>query len=77
LNLVPLEWPRINRVAQHKAEGGLSYADCFVLALELDVKASIVTGGPEIVKAAEVNEVNTFMIYSLGFILRHNSSHTV
>jgi len=57
LSLVPAEWRRIKRAAQYKAKGGLSYADCFVLALALDEEASIVTGDPEIIKAAEENEV--------------------
>ena len=57
LSLVPAEWRRIKGAAQYKAKGVLSYADCFVLALGLDEEASIVTGDPEIIKAAEENQL--------------------
>jgi len=62
LNLVSAEWQRIKQAAQYKTKGGLSYADCFVLALAFDEKASIVTGDPEIIKAAEEKELTVIEI---------------
>ncbi len=54
-SLVPVEatWPRIKAAAAVKAGGGLSYADCFILALAEEEKAPLVTGDPEIISRAK------------------------
>ena len=62
LSLATADWQRIKKAAEYKAEGGLSYADCFVPALAFDEEAAIVTGDPEIIKAAEVNELAVIAI---------------
>jgi predicted nucleic acid-binding protein len=41
---------RIHEAAKVKAEGGLSYADAFVVALAEEKEARIVTGDPEILQ---------------------------
>ncbi len=55
--IIPVEatWPRIKAAAALKAEGGLSYADCFVLALAKEEMAPVVTGDPEIIRRARSN----------------------
>ncbi len=53
LGLVEADWPMIKQAAKYKARGGLSYADCFVLALAAEKDAAIATGDPEILQAAE------------------------
>lgn len=50
--LIETTWPRIKAAAFFKAEGGLSYADCFVLALADESKGPVVTGDPEIILQA-------------------------
>jgi len=54
-NLEPAEadWPRVRAAAEIKADGGLSYADCFALALASEAGAPLLTADPEIVRAAE------------------------
>lgn len=52
LTVVDLPWERVRRAAEIKSEGGLSYADSFVLALAAEVQGPIVTGDPEIRTAA-------------------------
>jgi len=46
-------WQSVKRAARIKANGGLSYADAFVLGLSLELEALAVTGDPEIRAAAE------------------------
>lgn len=48
VTVVGLAWERVKRAAEIKSEGGLSYADSFVLALAAEVQGPIVTGDPEI-----------------------------
>ncbi len=62
LALVTADWERIRRAAEYKAKGGLSYTDCFVLALALEENASIVTGDPEIIRAAGNRELKIIAI---------------
>lgn len=45
-------WQRIKEAAAIKAQGGLSYADAFVLGLAQEMQAAVVTGDPEIRSAA-------------------------
>ncbi|MDH7578281.1 MAG: type II toxin-antitoxin system VapC family toxin [Bacillota bacterium] len=46
-------WQRIKGAAAIKAQGGLSYADAFVLGLAQEMQAAVVTGDPEIRSAAQ------------------------
>lgn len=52
LTLAEVTWPRAREAARIKAEGGLSYADAFVLGLARELGAPVVTGDPEIRDAA-------------------------
>jgi ribonuclease VapC len=47
VEVVPADWVLSRQAAQFKAEGGLSYADCFALALAKVNKAELVTGDVE------------------------------
>ncbi|MDI6711229.1 MAG: type II toxin-antitoxin system VapC family toxin [Bacillota bacterium] len=53
LELAEADWPRVRAAAEIKADGGLSYADCFALALASEAGAPLLTADPEIVRAAE------------------------
>jgi len=52
INLVEANWGRIRQAAALKANGGLSYADAFMIALGLEKEAVIVNNDPEIYKLA-------------------------
>jgi len=45
------------QAAEYKAEYGISYADCFVLASAIRYKATIVTGDPEFKKVEHMVEI--------------------
>ncbi len=46
-------WDRVRAAASVKAEGGLSYADAFAVALAKELNAPLLTGDPEIIAKAE------------------------
>lgn len=47
LTLQEASWSRVKEAARIKARGGLSYADCFALALAQERGAPLLTGDPE------------------------------
>jgi len=47
MEIVPADWPLTHAAAEYKAKGGISYADCFALALATTRKGELVTGDPE------------------------------
>jgi predicted nucleic acid-binding protein len=47
VEVVPADWGLSRHAAQFKVRGGLSYADCFALALAKIKKAELVTGDAE------------------------------
>lgn len=51
IRLVDVTFERVQIAAGVKALGGLSYADCFAVALAKEVKGAILTGDPEFAKA--------------------------
>jgi len=53
LTLVEANWDRIKSAAALKAKGGLSFADCFVLALGIEERAPVLTGDPDVIGRAE------------------------
>lgn len=44
---IPANLEQILAAARYKSKGGISYADCFVLAIAKEKKCTIVTGDPE------------------------------
>lgn len=48
--IVPVDKTLVQDAARIKANGGLSYADCFVVATAMDRSATIVTGDKEFAK---------------------------
>lgn len=50
IHLVQANLERILSAASYKSRGGLSYADCFVLATAEEFNTSIITGDPEFKK---------------------------
>lgn len=52
LTIMEATWPRIKAAARLKAAGGLSYADAFALGLAQELNAPLVTGDPELYRAA-------------------------
>jgi len=55
--VLPVPNPLIFQAAEYKAQYGISYADCFVLASALEHHAKIVTGDPEFKKVEHLAEV--------------------
>lgn len=51
LKLMPVDLERAAAAAGIKAKGGLSYADCFTVALAKELRGTILTGYPEFSKA--------------------------
>lgn len=47
VEIVPVDKPLARRAARFKAQGGMSYADCYAAALAFLRKAIVVTGDPE------------------------------
>lgn len=47
INLVEVTLDRVAHTAKVKALGGLSYADCFVVALAREIDGIVLTGDPE------------------------------
>ncbi|OGW52801.1 MAG: twitching motility protein PilT [Nitrospirae bacterium RBG_13_43_8] len=47
----------IFQAAEYKAQYGISYADCFVLASAIEYQATIVTGDPEFKKVAHLADI--------------------
>ncbi|MEK7617184.1 MAG: type II toxin-antitoxin system VapC family toxin [Patescibacteria group bacterium] len=45
--LIPANLEQILAAARYKSKGGISYADCFVLAIAKEKKSTIITGDPE------------------------------
>lgn len=46
-SFIPANLEQILAAARYKAKGGISYADCFVLAITKEKECTIVTGDPE------------------------------
>ena len=65
LTIADVSWPRVKEAALFKPQGGLSYADAFVLALGKELKAPVVTGDPEIRTAATKAGVEIVWIGSI------------
>ena len=59
LNFTILSIPNnlIFQAAEYKAQYGISYADCFVLASAIEYKATIITGDPEFKKVAHLADI--------------------
>src|SRR3989337_3036433 len=55
--ILPVPNNLIFQAAEYKAQYGISYADCFVLASALEYKATIVTGDPEFKKVEHLIEI--------------------
>ncbi len=55
--ILPVPNALIFQAAELKAQYSISYADCFVLALALEIKAVIVTGDPEFRKVAHLVDI--------------------
>jgi ribonuclease VapC len=55
--ILPVPNNLIFQAAEYKAQYGISYADCFVLASALEYKATIVTGNPEFKKVEHLIEI--------------------
>jgi predicted nucleic acid-binding protein len=55
--VLPVPNNLIFQAAEYKAQYGISYADCFVLASALEYKATIVTGDPEFKKVEHLIEI--------------------
>jgi len=51
--VVEAPWERVRASASVKAEGGLSYADAFAVALAKEMEVPLLTGDPEIIAKAE------------------------
>ncbi len=47
VEIIPADWALTRQAAPYKARGGVSYADCFAVALARMKKAELVTGDPE------------------------------
>jgi len=52
--VLPVPNPLIFQTAELKAPYSISYADCFLLAPALELKASIATGDPEFKKVSHL-----------------------
>ena len=52
LDIAGISWPRVKHAARLKADGGIAYADAFVLGLAQEIGAALVTGDPELRVAA-------------------------
>jgi predicted nucleic acid-binding protein len=48
VQIAEVSWSRVKDAARIKAEGGLAYADAFVLGLAQELGALLVTGDPEL-----------------------------
>ena len=57
IRLVDATFERAQITAGFKALGGLSYADCFAVALAKEVSGTILTGDPEFTKAGAGIEI--------------------
>ena len=55
--ILPVPNNLIFQAAEYKAQYGISYADCFVLASALEYKTIIVTGDPEFKKVEHLIEI--------------------
>ena len=55
--VLPVPDNLIFEAAEYKAQYGISYADCFVLASALEYKATVVTGDPEFKKVEHLIEI--------------------
>lgn len=57
LDVVDPDWNLVVEAARAKADGGLSYADCFALATARRAEAQLWTGDPELIEFAAPEEV--------------------
>jgi len=55
--VLPVPDNLIFEAAEYKAQYGISYADCFVLASAIEYKATVVTGDPEFKKVEHLIEI--------------------
>ena len=55
--ILPVPNTLIFQAAEYKAQYGISYADCFVLASAIEYRATIVTGDPEFKKVEHLVEI--------------------
>jgi len=55
--VLPVPDNLIFQAAEYKAQYGISYADCFVLASAVEYKATVVTGDPEFKKVEHLIEI--------------------
>ena len=55
--ILPVPNNLIFQAAEYKAQYGISYADCFVLASAIEYKATIVTGDPEFKKVEHLVDI--------------------
>ena len=55
--VLPVPDNLIFQAAEYKAQFGISYADCFVLASAIEYKATVVTGDPEFKKVEHLIEI--------------------
>jgi len=55
--ILPIPNNLIFQAAEYKAQYGISYADCFLLASAIEHKATIVTGDPEFEKVEHLVDI--------------------
>jgi len=55
--ILPIPNNLIFQAAEYKAQYGISYADCFLLASAIEHKATIVTGDPEFKKVEHLVDI--------------------
>jgi predicted nucleic acid-binding protein len=51
------DWALVRQAASAKADGGLSYADAFCVALARRLSAAVATGDPELVRLGDTVQV--------------------
>lgn len=56
--ILPVPNELIYQAAEHKADYGISYADCFLLACAIEHAATIVTGDPEFQKVSRLVSIH-------------------
>lgn len=62
ISIAEASWERVKEASKVKADGGLSFADAFAVALAKELEAPLVTGDPEIIEKAEANNIQVIAI---------------
>ncbi len=55
IDIISADWHQTRKAAVIKSKGGLSYADCFTVALGIENNAPVITGDKEIRQLVEKN----------------------